>query len=101
MCLPLPRSFVIISIIVVFTGTVIALVIISLLHFSLDIRFALCYTACVQLFIHSFRKGKTMTRKDTPWGIADHRERIADGIDFYSTPSHGGYFLSPERNALV
>lgn len=37
----------------------------------------------------------------TPWGIADHVEQVAEGITFYSTPSHGGYHLSPERVADV
>jgi hypothetical protein len=38
-------------------------------------------------------------RVDTPWGVADHIEEIAPGIVSYSTPSHGGYWLSPERIA--
>lgn len=33
----------------------------------------------------------------TPWGIADSAERIADGITFYTTPSHGGVGLSAAR----
>lgn len=36
-------------------------------------------------------------RMTTPWGTADHSDTIADGITFYSTPSHGGFHLSPER----
>lgn len=38
---------------------------------------------------------------NTPWGRADAIEQVADGITFYSTPSHGGYYLSPERNEQV
>ena len=38
---------------------------------------------------------------NTPWGVAQDRERIAEGITFYSTPSHGGFHLSRERNAKV
>ncbi len=38
---------------------------------------------------------------DTPWGVATHAEEIAPGITFYSTPSHGGYWLSPERVAAM
>lgn len=30
----------------------------------------------------------------TPWGKADLKTTIADGIDFYSTPSHGGFKVS-------
>ena len=33
----------------------------------------------------------------TPWGYADHQETIAKGIISYSTPSHGGFFLSDDR----
>jgi len=33
----------------------------------------------------------------TPWGISDHTEKIAKGIISHSTPSHGGYHLSPCR----
>jgi hypothetical protein len=33
----------------------------------------------------------------TPWGAADHMDTIAEGIVFYSTPSHGGFWLSAER----
>lgn len=37
----------------------------------------------------------------TPWGTADSHEHIAEGIDFFGTPSHGGIRLSPEKNKLV
>lgn len=37
----------------------------------------------------------------SPWGKIDHVETIAPGIQFCGTPSHGGYFLSDERNAQV
>ena len=33
----------------------------------------------------------------TPWGTADHAEHIARGIVWYTTPSHGGYHISPGR----
>ena len=29
----------------------------------------------------------------TPWGRADHVERLAYGIVRVSTPSHGGYYV--------
>ena len=37
----------------------------------------------------------------TPWGPAQTADEIAPGIIFYTTASHGGYFLSPERNAQI
>lgn len=44
---------------------------------------------------------KSEIPKDTPWGTAQEVEIIADGIVFISTASHGGYWLSPERNKKV
>jgi hypothetical protein len=35
----------------------------------------------------------------SPWGAIDRCTRIADGIHFVSTPSHGGFRLSPARLA--
>lgn len=35
----------------------------------------------------------------TPWGNADSRNDYADGIAFYSTPSHGGFRLTADREA--
>ena len=37
----------------------------------------------------------------TPWGVADSVEMIAEGIYFASTPSHGGFWLSRERYATM
>lgn len=39
--------------------------------------------------------------RHSPWGRIDHQKTIAPGIVEVSTPSHGGVWLSPERNALV
>ena len=33
----------------------------------------------------------------TPWGAADHVEKLAEGIWWVSTPGHGGIGLSPAR----
>lgn len=33
----------------------------------------------------------------SPWGRVDTQRTIAPGIIFVSTPSHGGYWLSPAR----
>lgn len=40
-------------------------------------------------------------RVSTPWGMADFETYFAPGIVFYSTPSHGGFRLSPERQAQL
>jgi len=37
----------------------------------------------------------------TPWGKPDGIAEIADGITFYSTPSHGGFHLSADRLAKI
>ncbi|MEI2384738.1 hypothetical protein [Breoghania sp. JC706] len=37
----------------------------------------------------------------TPWGVADYAREYAEGIVFYSTPSHGGFKLSAERLAQM
>ena len=37
----------------------------------------------------------------TPWGAADHETVHSEGIVFYSTSSHGGFQLSPEKNEMV
>lgn len=34
---------------------------------------------------------------NTPWGNSDYEECMAPGIYFVCTPSHGGFWLSPER----
>ena len=38
-----------------------------------------------------------MKIRTSPWGVVDHQCEHAPGIDFVSTPSHGGYHLSEER----
>ena len=35
--------------------------------------------------------------QETPWGVAQHHKRIADGIDWFSTASHGGLRVSISR----
>jgi len=35
--------------------------------------------------------------KSSPWGTVQHSRRFADGIWFVSTSSHGGYWLSEQR----
>jgi hypothetical protein len=37
----------------------------------------------------------------TPWGISDYKKTYARGINFYGTPSHGGFKLSATLNAKV
>jgi len=38
---------------------------------------------------------------DSPWGTVDLATPIAEGIVFVSTPSHGGFWLSPARLAEI
>lgn len=40
-------------------------------------------------------------RITTPWGFADQVEDVAPGVKFASTPSHGGYFLTADRQARM
>lgn len=42
---------------------------------------------------------KVTTPIRTPWGNADWATTYAPGIVFYSTPGHGGFHLSPDRQA--
>ena len=37
----------------------------------------------------------------TPWGLSDNVEELAEGIKSVSTPSHGGIWLSTERQAQL
>lgn len=37
----------------------------------------------------------------TPWGKADDKDVIADGIVFYSTPSHGGFKVNTKQNQAI
>lgn len=49
------------------------------------------------------RLGRVQMRMsaNTPWGGAQNATVYAEGIVEYSTASHGGFHLSPERNAAV
>lgn len=38
---------------------------------------------------------------NTPWGKADSVTRYGLGINFYTTPGHGGFKLSEKMNRLV
>ena len=37
----------------------------------------------------------------TPWGPSQSATRYAEGILFFTTASHGGFHLDPERNAAM
>lgn len=39
------------------------------------------------------------TNNQSPWGSIQNVEHVADGIDFVSTASHGGFRISLERFA--
>jgi hypothetical protein len=49
----------------------------------------------VQNQLTIIKKEKKMAT--TPWGKSDHAQKVARGIMWYSTPSHGGYHLSKGR----
>lgn len=38
---------------------------------------------------------------NTPWGTSQSATRYGEGVLFHSTSSHGGFHLTPERNAQV
>lgn len=37
----------------------------------------------------------------SPWGTIDHADQIVPGVWSVGTPSHGGFLLSPERQAAM
>lgn len=47
------------------------------------------------------RRVEMRSSANTPWGAAQGATVYAEGIVEYSTASHGGFHLSPERNAAV
>lgn len=44
---------------------------------------------------------KAEQKKSTPWGKPQSIEQDGAGITFYSTASHGGYFVEPELNLEI
>lgn len=38
---------------------------------------------------------------NTPWGKSDWQKKVAVGINWYSTPSHGGVKVSAGKNKLI
>lgn len=36
---------------------------------------------------------------NTPWGVAQTAHHYAEGIDYFETATHGGFVLSPKRDA--
>ena len=44
---------------------------------------------------------KTGRRPVTPWGAADSRQTFGLGVSFYSTPSHGGFYVDRTREAVL
>jgi hypothetical protein len=43
----------------------------------------------------------TEIRTSTPWGKADMVTRYARGINFYTTPGHGGFHVTARMNAAI
>ena len=50
---------------------------------------------------HAGRTAAARASAATPWGKPDSVTEIADGIVYYTTPSHGGLRLSAERWAQL
>lgn len=44
---------------------------------------------------------EVFSRAHTPWGVSQGATRYADGVVSHSTAGHGGFHLSPDRNAKV
>ena len=44
---------------------------------------------------------RKQTPVSTPWGLSQTTRELAPGITLYTTASHGGFYLSPERVALM
>jgi hypothetical protein len=44
---------------------------------------------------------KNQEPKTTPWGVPQVRKQIAPGIILFETASHGGFWLSPDRNQKI
>jgi hypothetical protein len=54
------------------------------------------------LFVEKSYERKTeCVTTSTPWGKADMVTRYARGINFYTTPGHGGFHLSAKMNKRV
>lgn len=47
------------------------------------------------------RKPKPECPTETPWGPPQEVKKIAEGLFWIDTASHGGYWLSPELNKKV
>lgn len=50
---------------------------------------------------YSPKKASSLREMVTPWGIYSEKNIVAPGIIWYETPSHGGYWLSPERQVQM
>ncbi|WP_138985802.1 DUF7007 domain-containing protein [Pseudomonas putida] len=50
---------------------------------------------------YSPKKASSLKEMVTPWGIYSEKDIVAPGIIWYETPSHGGYWLSPERQVQM
>ncbi|MET0259386.1 MAG: hypothetical protein ABW179_12490 [Methylobacterium sp.] len=42
-----------------------------------------------------------ISRRETPWGTAQHAETYGSGIVAYSTSGHGGFHVEPDANKLI
>lgn len=46
-------------------------------------------------------RSEIFSRANTPWGVSQGATRYAEGVVSHSTAGHGGFELSPERNARI
>ncbi len=49
----------------------------------------------------AFGRFEENCKTNTPWGQADGVERFVKGINYYSTPSHGGFKVAATLNAKI
>jgi len=49
----------------------------------------------------TFKRSGPHVGMKTPWGKADDVKQVAEGLYFVSTPSHGGFKLTPALNAKI
>lgn len=50
---------------------------------------------------HVLGRREVTSRASTPWGASQGATVYGEGVLFHSTASHGGFHLSPDRNAAV
>jgi hypothetical protein len=44
---------------------------------------------------------KIVKNRETPWGMSENAEQIVEGITWYDTPSHGGFYVEEHLNKFI